>query len=293
MKPAGNLGFGNADTMEPPDLRGLQSNRYRPTQPLAVLPGVGPASPGSLPQNLPFEFGEYSQQTGHGSTGRCSEVQRLGQRNDPDVEMFQFLKSCQQVCDRPAPAVQSPIRALHRCPGDAQPPRFARGLLVLPHRSQRPGLARQWSSHAGRHTHAWRGSASVRSADRWWKRGPTVLPGTFSPVSVAGQKRYRVLALERSVFRPFSSDAPASASVAGVPDTGAQSDIGKCPALAQPRRRHPPWRHHTSSQGAASSGCGERQGHRWLGAAHDRVHQSAYPSCPRGTATAVCPGAFA
>ena len=108
MKPAGNLGFGNADTMEPPDLRGLQSSRYRPTQPLAVLPGVGPASPGSLPQNLPFEFGEYSQQTGHGSTGRCSEVQRLGQRNDPDVEMFQFLKSCQQVCDRPAPAVQSP-----------------------------------------------------------------------------------------------------------------------------------------------------------------------------------------
>jgi hypothetical protein len=27
--------------MEPPDLSSLESSRYRPTQPLAVLPGVG------------------------------------------------------------------------------------------------------------------------------------------------------------------------------------------------------------------------------------------------------------
>jgi len=41
MKPAGNLGFGNADTMQPADLSSLESSRYRPTQPLAVLPGMG------------------------------------------------------------------------------------------------------------------------------------------------------------------------------------------------------------------------------------------------------------
>jgi hypothetical protein len=88
MKPAGNLGFVNADTMQPPDLSGLKSSRYRPTQPLAVLPGVGQASPSSFPQNLSFEFGEYGQQAGHGSTGRCGQVQGLGQRNEPTSRCF-------------------------------------------------------------------------------------------------------------------------------------------------------------------------------------------------------------
>ena len=65
------------------------------------------------------------------------------------------------------------------------------------------------SSRAGRHTHAWHGSASEVSADRWWIRGRTGQPGTFSAVSVPGQKRYAILRFPRPVFRPFSSDAPA------------------------------------------------------------------------------------
>src|ERR1035438_10423139 len=42
-----------------------------------------------------------------------------------------------------------------------------------------------------REQQAWRKSASEGFADRWWTRGRTGSPGTFSAVPVAGQKRYR------------------------------------------------------------------------------------------------------
>jgi hypothetical protein len=70
LEPASNLGFGDASTIQFPDLSGLKSRRHRSTQPFAVLSGVGQASANSVPQNLPFELGEDCQQTGQRSTGR-------------------------------------------------------------------------------------------------------------------------------------------------------------------------------------------------------------------------------
>jgi len=62
----------------------------KPRDPL-VLPGVSQASPSSFPQNLSFERGEDSQQSGHRSTGRRGQIQRLSQRHEPDAEMFREL----------------------------------------------------------------------------------------------------------------------------------------------------------------------------------------------------------
>jgi hypothetical protein len=39
---------------------------------------------GPFPQDFPFELGKDGQQTGHGSTRRCGQIQRLGQGNEPD-----------------------------------------------------------------------------------------------------------------------------------------------------------------------------------------------------------------
>ena len=80
----------------------------RPTQALAVLPGVRQASTHPLAQDLPFELGEHRQQAGHRATGWCGQIQRFGQRYETDSEMLQFLKRCQQVRHRPAPAIQPP-----------------------------------------------------------------------------------------------------------------------------------------------------------------------------------------
>ena len=68
------------------------------------------------------------------------------------------------------------------------------------HRSRPRGPAGRSSSRAGRHTPAWRGSASGGSAGRSWKRGRTGQRGTFSPVSVPGQKRYRDFAFSEGPF---------------------------------------------------------------------------------------------
>jgi alpha-beta hydrolase superfamily lysophospholipase len=48
------------------------------------------------------------QRPGHGATGGCGQIQRLGQRHEAYSEMLQFLQGCQQIRYRPAPAVQSP-----------------------------------------------------------------------------------------------------------------------------------------------------------------------------------------
>jgi len=42
------------------------------------------------------------------ATGRCGQIQRFGERHEPDARMFQFLKGCQQVGYGPAPPVQGP-----------------------------------------------------------------------------------------------------------------------------------------------------------------------------------------
>jgi len=86
----------------------MQRRGCRPAQPFAVQPGLGQPGSSSLPQNLPFKLCEYRQKAGHRSTGWRSQVQRLGQRHKAHSEMLQFLKGCQQIRYRPAPAVQPP-----------------------------------------------------------------------------------------------------------------------------------------------------------------------------------------
>jgi hypothetical protein len=94
--------------MQFPDFRSVYGRRCRPAEALAVLPGVGQTSPRSFPQNLPFKLGEDGQQPGHCAPGWCGQVQCLRQRDESDAKMFQFLKGCQQIRDRPATAVQAP-----------------------------------------------------------------------------------------------------------------------------------------------------------------------------------------
>ena len=67
----------------------------RPSQPFPVLPRMGQASPSPFPQNLSFKLSEDRQQSGHGSTGRRGQIQRLGQRHEAHAEMFQFLEGGQ------------------------------------------------------------------------------------------------------------------------------------------------------------------------------------------------------
>ena len=109
-EPASDLRFADAGAMQFPDLGSVHGRCCRPAQPFAVLPSVGQASASSLPQDLPFELGENGQQPRHRSTGRRSQVQRLGQRHETHTEMLQFLKGCQQIRYRPAPAVQPPYQ---------------------------------------------------------------------------------------------------------------------------------------------------------------------------------------
>ena len=79
-----------------------------PTQPFSALARMGQASSRPFAQDLPFELGEDRQQAGHGATGGCGQIQRLGQGNEADAEVLQFLECRQQVRNGPAPAVQTP-----------------------------------------------------------------------------------------------------------------------------------------------------------------------------------------
>jgi len=96
--------------VEFPYLVGVEGRRYRSAQALANLAGVGQAGADSFAENLPFELREDRQQGRHGSTRGRGQVQCLGQRNETDSEMLQFLKSRQQVRNGPAPAVQPPYQ---------------------------------------------------------------------------------------------------------------------------------------------------------------------------------------
>src|SRR5262245_27983117 len=48
--------------------------------------GLGP-----FPQNLSLKLSEDGEQAGHRATGRRGQVQCLGQGNETDTQMFQFL----------------------------------------------------------------------------------------------------------------------------------------------------------------------------------------------------------
>jgi hypothetical protein len=90
------------------DFGSVYGRGCRPPQPFPVLARMRQAGLGTFPQNLPFELGEDGQQASHSSTGGRSQVQRLGQRYETDSQMLQFLERRQQICDGPAPAIQSP-----------------------------------------------------------------------------------------------------------------------------------------------------------------------------------------
>ena len=140
-------------------------------RPFAVLAGMGEASTDSLAQYLAFELGEDGQQRGHCATCRCGQVQRFGQRHEADAEMLQFLQRGKQVGDRSSPAIQPPHHNHIDLPA---PRRFQQFLAALPLYCTGADffhLHGRWSSHAGRHIRAWRGSAWAASADPEWRRG--------------------------------------------------------------------------------------------------------------------------
>ncbi len=78
------------------------------SQPLAVLPCMLQTCAHAFAQNLPFKLGEDCKQPCHGSTGRSCQIQSFCERHEPDSQMFQFLKGCQQIRNRPSPAIQPP-----------------------------------------------------------------------------------------------------------------------------------------------------------------------------------------
>jgi len=69
----------------------MESGRYRQTQSLAVLPGVGQPGANPFSQNLPFELGKHGRQTSHRSTGQCGQIQNFGQGDETNPEVIQFL----------------------------------------------------------------------------------------------------------------------------------------------------------------------------------------------------------
>src|ERR1700676_2451396 len=66
------------------------------------------SSPYALSEYFALEGCEHCQQSSHRTTGRRGQVQRLGQRYEPDPEMLEFLHRGEQIGDRSSPAVQSP-----------------------------------------------------------------------------------------------------------------------------------------------------------------------------------------
>ena len=137
--------------------------------------------------------------------GGRSQIQRLGQRNEADAEMLQFLKGRQQIRYRPAPAVQPPHQhdidlaaagglqqfltsfSLGRTGADltdlhGNGPAAPGG--ILPHGAT---LHRQRLLIVS-------GNAGIQASAEHFRRS-----------SVPGQKRYRILPLERPVWRAFQS----------------------------------------------------------------------------------------
>src|SRR5260370_33418214 len=97
LQPAGDFGFAGASAVQFPDVSGPEPRRLRPAQSFPIQPGLGQASASSLSQNLSFELGEDSQQSVHRTPGWCGQIQSLGEGNETDAEMFQFLEGRQQI----------------------------------------------------------------------------------------------------------------------------------------------------------------------------------------------------
>jgi hypothetical protein len=105
---ASDFGFADAGPVQFPYFRSTDRRSCQPPQSLSVLPCMRLASPRSLAHNLGFELGEDSEQAGHRATGWGSQVQCFSEGNEPDSKMFQLLECGQRICNRAAPAIQTP-----------------------------------------------------------------------------------------------------------------------------------------------------------------------------------------
>ena len=98
LQPAGDLSFADAGAMQFPDLEPPCCRRgHRPAQALAILPGLSQASASSLAQDLAFELGEDRPAVLPWRDRGRGQIQRLGQRNETDAEMLQFLQCRKQI----------------------------------------------------------------------------------------------------------------------------------------------------------------------------------------------------
>jgi hypothetical protein len=66
------------------------------------------ASTRSFAQNLAFEPSEDGEQSSHRATGWRSQVESLGQRNETDAKILEFLQCRKQIRNGTAPAIQTP-----------------------------------------------------------------------------------------------------------------------------------------------------------------------------------------
>src|SRR5579863_251576 len=107
-EPASDLRFADAGAMEFADLVGAEAGGKRAAQGFAVLPGMSQTGANPLAQDFAFELREDCEHGSHGAAGRSSQVEGLGQRDEADAEMLQFLERGQQIGYRSAPAIEPP-----------------------------------------------------------------------------------------------------------------------------------------------------------------------------------------
>jgi hypothetical protein len=108
FKLAGDFGFAVALLVQLSGFDGLLNYRWRATEAFAVEPRMSQTGPHTLAQDFAFELGKHSEQSGRGSTRRCGQIERFGQRYESHVEMLKFLERRYQVRYGPAPAIQTP-----------------------------------------------------------------------------------------------------------------------------------------------------------------------------------------
>lgn len=177
---------------------------HRTAQSFAILSGLCQASSRSLPEYLPFEFGEDCQQASHRAAGWGSQIQSLGQRNETRRQDIGVPAMSQADPLRNGPSDPAATPAPHRCRAGERPPAVSRELPASPRRSQPHALASQWPSRGEPHILEGRDSAWEASADRSWTRGRRGQPETFSVSCVTGQKRLWIFGLREARLTAIS-----------------------------------------------------------------------------------------
>ncbi len=108
LKPACDVGFAAALPVQLSSFDGFVNHRWWPAEAFASLPGMGQTGTDTLSKDLPFELGEHGEQAGHRAARGGGQVKCFCQRYESDSEMLKFLERRYQVCDGPAPAIQTP-----------------------------------------------------------------------------------------------------------------------------------------------------------------------------------------